>query len=132
MPRKSKDRRSPCPLACTLDILGDKWTLLVIRDLLCGRSSFREFMDSPEGIASNILSDRLERLVESELVETIPSTIRADQHAYRLTKRGRSLEPVLEVIKEWGLAHIEGTKAHMKPAEHVKAGAQTKSGGNPS
>jgi DNA-binding HxlR family transcriptional regulator len=104
-----------CPVACTLDVVGDKWSLLVIRDLMCGRSQFREFMESPEGIASNILSDRLERLVETKLVETVPSPSRADRHAYRLTDRGRSLAPVLEAVKAWGLAHIQGTRAHMQP-----------------
>jgi DNA-binding HxlR family transcriptional regulator len=115
MPRKSKQRRSVCPVACTLDVLGDKWTLLIIRDLLCGRSSFREFMESPERIASNILSDRLERLVGSGLVETSPSPARSDHHTYRLTERGRALSPVLAAIRDWGLANIAGTRAKLGP-----------------
>lgn len=115
MPRKRDQRRSVCPVACTLDVLGDKWTLLVIRDLLCGRSSFQEFMESPEKIATNILSDRLERLVGGGLVETVPSTVRSDRHTYRLTDRGRALTPVLEAIRDWGLAHIPGTRVRLKP-----------------
>ncbi|MBC7771374.1 MAG: helix-turn-helix transcriptional regulator [Pyrinomonadaceae bacterium] len=115
MPRKRAQRRSVCPVACTLEVLGDKWTLLVIRDLLCGRSSFQEFLDSPERIATNILSDRLERLVGSGLVETVPSTVRSDRHTYTLTNRGRALTPVLEAIRDWGLAHIPGTRARLKP-----------------
>jgi len=54
-------RRSPCPVACSLDLIGDKWTLLVIRDLLFGRSRFKDFAASPEGIPTNILSERLGR-----------------------------------------------------------------------
>ncbi len=115
MPRKRQQRRSVCPVACTLDVLGDKWTLLVIRDLLCGRSTFQEFLESPEGIATNILTDRLERLVGSGLVQTVPSTVRSDRHTYRLTDRGRALTPVLEAIRDWGLAHIPGTRARLKP-----------------
>jgi DNA-binding HxlR family transcriptional regulator len=116
MPRNAKGRRSVCPVACTLDILGDKWTLLVIRDLFCGKAHFREFMQSPERIASNILSDRLERLLQSKLIETTPSSTRSDAHAYVLTDRGRSLMPVLEALRDWGLANIAGSRAHMRPS----------------
>ena len=115
MPRNAKRRRSVCPVACTLDILGDKWTLLVIRDLFCGKSHFREFMQSPERIASNILSDRLERLLQSKLIETAPSSTRSDSHAYVLTDRGRALMPVLESLRDWGLANVAGTRALLRP-----------------
>src|SRR5947209_18974122 len=66
-------RRSPCPVAFSLDIFGDRWTLLVIRDLFFGRSRFKEFAASPEGIPTNILSDRLERLVARGIIEQIPA-----------------------------------------------------------
>lgn len=117
MARKFDKRRSVCPVACTLDVIGDKWTLLVIRDLLCGRSSFREFMESPERIASNILSDRLERLVECGLVRTTPTPARPDRHTYSLTDKGMSLVPIIESVRDWGLAHIPGTRAMIKPRE---------------
>ncbi len=113
--KKSKHLRSPCPVACTLDILGDKWTLLVIRDLFLGRSYFNEFCRSPEGIATNILTDRLERLVEHKLVERYATAGPPPRDAYRLTEKGQSLQPVLECIANWGLAHIDGTEARMKP-----------------
>ena len=58
-------KRSPCPVAFSLDIFGDRWTLLVIRDLFYGRTRFKEFVASPEGIPTNILTDRLERLLDS-------------------------------------------------------------------
>ena len=103
------NRRSPCPLACTLDIIGDRWTLLVLRDLFVGRSHFKHFAASPEGIATNILSDRLNRLVEHGLAERYPSDELPGRDAYRLTDDGRSLEPVLRAMADWGLEHLEGT-----------------------
>ena len=107
-------KRSPCPVACTLDLIGDKWTLLVVRDLACGKSQFKEFISSPEGIASNILTDRLNRLVESGLAERFPGEKKPGWDAYRLTKKGKSLLPVLSALAEWGLANIKGTDARMK------------------
>lgn len=112
---KAIKKRSPCPVACTLDVVGDKWTLLVIRDMLCGKSRFHEFASSPEGIASNILASRLERLVATGLVEAYASKDRATTDEYRLTEKGQRLEPVLEAIKQWGLSNIRGTQARMVP-----------------
>ncbi len=112
---KRKDKRSICPLSCTLDLLGDKWTLLVIRDLFAGKSHFKEFLESPERIATNILTDRLNHLLGHELVERRPSTRIPGRRAYRLTHKGESLRPVLQAIADWGLAHIAGTKMHIQP-----------------
>jgi len=67
--KKAQHKRWPCPVACTLDILGDKRTLLLIRDMLFGRTYFNEFCRSPEGITTNILSDRLEKLLTQNLAE---------------------------------------------------------------
>ena len=108
-------RRSPCPVACTLDLIGDKWTLLVIRDLACGKSQFKEFLASPEKIATNILADRLARLVEHKLAEKQPTPESAGRDAYLLTAKGKSLFPVLKAVADWGLAQIKGTEARMKP-----------------
>jgi DNA-binding HxlR family transcriptional regulator len=108
-------RRSPCPIACTLDLLGDKWTLLVVRDLVCGKSQFKEFSASPEKIATNILAERLNRLVKHGLVDKYASTAQPGRDAYRLTAKGRTLAPVLAAIVEWGLTNIKGTEARMKP-----------------
>ena len=110
-----KPRRSPCPVSCTLDLIGDKWTLLVVRDLLLGKTQFREFAQSPEGIATNILTDRLERLVTHGLVERRESETSARRPTYHLTKKGRTLEPLVRELKRWGLAQIEGTAALLKP-----------------
>ena len=110
-----KDRRSPCPLACTLDLIGDKWTLLVVRDLACGKTQFNEMCRSPEGIATNILADRLARLVESGLAEKFAPADQPGRDAYRLTAKGKSLGPVLAAVAAWGLANIKGTKAVLTP-----------------
>jgi DNA-binding HxlR family transcriptional regulator len=107
-------RRSPCPVACSLDLIGDKWTLLVVRDLLLGRSHFKDFEASPEGIATNILANRLARLVASGLAEKYRSPEQKDRAAYRLTEKGKSLEPVVGAIAEWGLAQIDGTRIGMQ------------------
>jgi DNA-binding HxlR family transcriptional regulator len=108
-------KRSPCPIAAVLDILGDRWTLLVVRDLLCGKSQYKDFAASPEKIATNILADRLQRLVQHGLVERYaPAQSLSGRDAYRLTKKGETLLPVVESMKEWGLKHIPGTEARLK------------------
>ncbi len=112
--------RSCCPIACTLDLLGDKWTLLVVRDLSLGRSHFKEFTASPEGIATNILTDRLARLVDQGLAEKFPSPEQAGREAYRLTAKGKSLKPVLKTITKWGLKNLEGTEEKMKAKQVEK------------
>lgn len=102
-------RRSPCPVACALDLFGDRWTLLVIRDLLLGRSRFKDFAASPEGIPTNILSDRLGRLLEGGVIAQVPVE-GGKRLAYELTEKGRALKPVLAAMKEWGLRWEEGTQ----------------------
>lgn len=111
------EKRSPCPVACTLDLIGDKWTLLIIRDMFFGRAYFKDFGKSPERIATNILSDRLAKLVEWGLVEKYTPNDAKGRDAYRLTKRGKSLRPVLRAIAKWGLSEIEGTSAAIPPLE---------------
>lgn len=107
--------RSCCPISCTLDIIGDKWTLLVVRDLLLGRSHFKEFAASPEKIATNILSNRLQRLLDHGLAEKFPSPEVPGREAYRLTEKGRQLGPVVQSIIDFGLEQIEGTEARLQP-----------------
>jgi DNA-binding HxlR family transcriptional regulator len=104
-------KRSPCPVAFSLDILGDRWTLLVIRDLFFGRTRFKEFAASPEGIPTNILSDRLERLLARGIIEQIPAEDGTKRMAYRLTKKGKALGPVLRAMRDWGLAWDKSTRA---------------------
>lgn len=115
-PIRLDSQRSPCPVAATLDVLGDRWTLLVVRDLFAGKSRYRDLVASPEGIATNILAARLERLRKHGLVAARDSTERAGSNEYYLTERGRSLMPVLEALRDWGLAHVRGTEAKVRVA----------------
>jgi DNA-binding HxlR family transcriptional regulator len=94
-----------------LDITGDRWSLLVVRDLFLGRSRFKDFSASPEGIPTNILSERLERLLRHGVVEQIPVDDSAKRMAYRLTAKGRALAPVLETMRDWGLTWEKGTRS---------------------
>lgn len=107
-------RRSPCPIACTLDVLGDKWTLLVVRDLVLGRSHFKEFLASPEGIATNVLSERLRRLAAHGLIEQRPAEGPVGRPHYALTEKGKALAPILREMKRWGLAHVPGSEARLE------------------
>ncbi|WP_395715928.1 winged helix-turn-helix transcriptional regulator [Prosthecobacter sp.] len=111
---KAAPRRSPCPVACALDLFGDKWTLLIIRDLVLGRSRFKDFVESPEGIPTNILSDRLERLRDGGIVQRIPAAEGSKRLAYELTDKGRALRPVLRSIRDWGLKWEPGTRVGME------------------
>jgi DNA-binding HxlR family transcriptional regulator len=101
-------RRSRCPVACTLDVLGDRWTLLVVRDLVRGKRRFAEFVDSPERIPTNILTDRLKRLVSLGVVESRRYSDRPPRLEYQLTAKGEDLRPVLRAMVEWGIKHAGG------------------------
>lgn len=122
MPKKSPshqkaaepERRSPCPLSCSLDLLGDRWTLLVVRDLWFGRSRFKDFTASPERIPTNILSERLERLVKHGVAEKVPAADGTKRLGYQLTEKGKALGPILAAIRDWGLAWEPGTRAMLE------------------
>ena len=103
-------KRSRCPVARSLDIFGDRWTLLIIRDLFFGRTRFKEFAASPEGIPTNILTDRLERLLARGFIGQIPAEDGTKRMAYRLTKKGKALGPVLRAMRDWGLAWDKSTR----------------------
>lgn len=98
-----------------LDILGDKWTLLIVRDLFMGKKTYGDFQNSPENVRTNILADRLKRLLKYEIIEKKPYQDKPVRHEYSLTKKGRDLGPVLKVMVQWGEKYIQGSKASMKP-----------------
>jgi DNA-binding HxlR family transcriptional regulator len=104
-------RRSPCPVACSLDVFGDRWTLLIVRDLTLGRTRFKDFSASPEGIPTNILSDRLERLLSHGVIEQVPADDGTKRLAYKLTAKGAALRPILKAMRDWGLKWQAGTQA---------------------
>jgi DNA-binding HxlR family transcriptional regulator len=115
VPKKKKpteaSRRSPCPIACGLDLFGDRWTLLVVRDLVLGAERFKQFAGGPERIPTNLLAERLERLCAHGVVEVVPAADGSRHGAYRLTDKGRALRPVLEAMRDWGLRWEPGTRA---------------------
>ncbi len=95
---------SECPVCYSLDIFGDKWTLLIVRDLLVyNKRHYREFLASAEGIATNILADRLKNLVESGLVTREDDPANKSQAVYSPTEKGLALAPVLEAMVHWGM-----------------------------
>jgi DNA-binding HxlR family transcriptional regulator len=103
-------RRSDCAVACTLDLIGDRWTLLVVRDLLRGKRYFDDFLRSPEGIATNVLSARLRALCAQGLVEKKPDPSDQRRYTYQLSGDGLRLGELLGDIAAWGLKYLPGTK----------------------
>jgi len=109
--------RSPCPIAGALDIVGDTWTLLVMRDLLFyDKHRFAEFLDSPEGISTNILAERLARLERCGLIERRRYQERPPRDEYYLTARGHDLLPVLQALITWGQRHVPGVALRPPPS----------------
>jgi DNA-binding HxlR family transcriptional regulator len=103
-------KRSKCPLSCSLELIGDKWSLLIIRDMIVfGKSTYNEFLESPEGIATNILRDRLLKLTEMEL---ITHSGPAKRKKYELTEMGKDLRPVMEAIGAFGMKYFEGSREY--------------------
>lgn len=98
-----------CPVASTLELLGDRWTLVVVRDLFLGKRRYGEFQESPEGIPTNILAERLKRLETLGIVQKTPYQEHPVRHDYTLTPKGRELLPVIRALREWGLKHIPDT-----------------------
>lgn len=117
--------RSRCPIANTLDLVGDKWSLLVIRDMLHGRTTYSELLDSPERIPTNILADRLKRLEEAGLIARSAYQERPVRYSYQLTEKGKELGGVLLALVEWGKRHIPGTRTIKEAASDSKKGKQT-------
>ena len=101
-------RRSRCPVSCTLDRLGDRWTLLIVRDMVRGKRRFAEFLASPEGIPTNILANRLKRLVALGVVRSRRYQDHPPRFEYALTAKGKDLGPVLRAMVDWGITHAGG------------------------
>lgn len=118
--------RSSCPINFGLEIFGDKWTLLILRDMLMvGKKTFKEFQASDEGIASNILTDRLQRLEHCGLILQKPSPSDGRQIHYQMTEAGKRLLPVLVEMSYWGATHDPKTGA---PKSFVTAYEQDRDG----
>ena len=101
-------RRSDCPLNTTLEVLGDRWSLLIVRDLMFkGRTTYKDFLAGGEGIATNVLADRLRRLEAEGLIEKGRAAADARRLIYRLTPSGLALAPVLVEMIVWGARHYD-------------------------
>ena len=104
-----RPHRSTCPVACALDIVGDRWTLLVVRDLLRGKTRYSDFLASAEHIPTNILADRLKRLEREGLLSTVTYSEHPRRLEYHLTDEGRDLARAVSALANWGLSHFPGT-----------------------
>lgn len=105
-----KKNRSECPISSAMDVFGDKWSLVIIRDLFSGKTTYSEFLDSPEKISTNILSSRLRQLEAHGIISTSSKNERTGKSMYTLTDRGQQLHPVLDAIADWALENIKGTR----------------------
>jgi DNA-binding HxlR family transcriptional regulator len=126
MKRKSAVRRSNCPIACALDVVGDKWTLVVLRDVIMARKRyFQELLEGNEGIATNILASRLKLLEAAGLVTRRADPALARRLIYAPTVKALDLLPVLIELMRWSMKHISGSAA---PAQFVRRLAEDREG----
>jgi DNA-binding HxlR family transcriptional regulator len=100
-----------------LDLFGDKWSLLIVRDLVLGKIRYGEFAGSKEGIPSNILANRLKRLETAGIVAKTVYCEKPVRYQYALTEKGRDLVPVLEAMVDWAVKHIPGVKVFPRHLE---------------
>jgi DNA-binding HxlR family transcriptional regulator len=119
-----KEQRSGCPINLTLEVLGDRWSLLVIRDIIFGnRRHFRELLTkSEEGIASNILADRLRTLVEQGIITRGDDATHKQKALYSLTEQGIALVPILAQMGAWGRRYLPVSKELALRAELLEKG----------
>ena len=119
-------KRSDCPISCSLDIWGDKWSLLIIRDLMDKKEcTYGDFLKAPEGIATNILASRLQVLEESGIIKKLAHPESKAKVLYRLTNKGIDLLPVLLEINLWAEKYLsipDDRKAMLKRAKKDKTG----------
>ncbi len=100
-----------CPIARMLNVLGDRWTLLVVRDLMRGMTRFSEFRASLQGASPNVVADRLKRLEDHGIVARAVYSDRPLRAEYRLTAKGETLRPILDAMYAWGEEHVPRLRA---------------------
>jgi len=119
----SPKRRSGCPLNASVEMLGDRWSLLIIRDMMLGDAhSYKTFLECYEGIATNILADRLRKLEAYGIIQSTPDPSDGRKLNYRLTEKGIDLAPVLTEMVLWAAAHEDtGNEALVRLMKEDKA-----------
>ena len=116
-----------CSVARALEVLGERWTLLVVRDALLGLRRFEEFQRSL-GVARNVLTDRLARLVEAGVLERVPYQEHPPRHEYRLTPMGRELAVPIIGLMHWGDRHLAGPAGPPRLTRHRDCGGTLSAG----
>ena len=112
--------RSGCSVSTSLDLLGDKWSLLIIRDIFLHRNTFSQFLkESPEGIATNILTDRLKKLRAFGVIDFVQKSADRKIKSFYLTQKGIDLYPVLNSLSNWSIRHVDFEK-HELVEEAIK------------
>lgn len=123
---KKAKKRSDCPISCSLDIWGDKWSLLIVRDLMFAKEcTYGDFLKSAEGIATNILASRLEMLEENKIIEKLDHPDSKAKVLYRLSRKGIDLLPIMIEINLWAEKYFtipDDRKAMLKEVKKDKAG----------
>ena len=123
---KKAKKRSDCPVSCSLDIWGDKWSLLIVRDLMFAKEcTYGDFLKSAEGIATNILASRLETLEENKIIEKLGHPDSKAKVLYRLTRKGIDLLPIVLEINLWAEKYFtipDDRKAMLKEVKRDRAG----------
>src|SRR5438445_4041620 len=122
MAKRKAGRRSGCPLNASVEILGDRWSLLIIRDMMLrGFRTYKEFLGSYEGIATNILADRLRKLIAHGIITTEKNPLDGRKVIYSLTPKGIDLAPVLTEMVLWAAAHEDtGNQALVRQIQQDK------------
>ena len=117
------EHRSGCPINLTVEMLGDRWSLVILRDIiLLGKRHFRELLESNEGISSNILSDRLKMLVDEGMLTRSSDPSHKQKIIYSLTEKSIALVPVLAQISIWGMHHLPVSEGPKRLVQQLEAG----------
>ncbi|GAB3162702.1 winged helix-turn-helix transcriptional regulator [Telluribacter humicola] len=117
-------QRSTCPISTSLDVLGDRWTLLILRDMVfAGKSTYGEFLQSAEKIATNVLADRLAVLESQGLITKAVASDKKSKFIYRLTEKGVDTIPIIVALIQWGIKHCP-TDVNPDLLEELQAGKE--------
>ncbi|GLR73093.1 winged helix-turn-helix transcriptional regulator [Agaribacter marinus] len=115
--------RSSCPLCCALDLLGDKWSLIILRDMLFFKKrQYQEFLESSEAISTNILSNRLKRLEELKLIDKRMYQTNPKRYEYKPTNAAEELRQPILVLMQWSLANVKGMRVSTEKIEQMVGG----------